>query len=254
MTSTWVGALAAALDQRDRAVPFFFRDDDAGWSDERLWALLDVFERYAVPVDLAVIPAALDAGNAAGLLKRRSRSAARVGLHQHGFAHINHEPEGRKHEFGPSRSETAQAADVAQGQTRLHALLGEALDPIFTPPWNRCTQATVEALVASGIEVLSRDATATALELGSVREVPVSIDWCKLRRDGIEVVGREIAARAAGAATVGIMLHHAVMAPEELEELGVLLEALRAHRAARLCAMLDLVGTQQDQQRNRSGS
>ena len=36
-----------------------------------------------------------------------------VGLHQHGLAHVNHEREGRRCEFGPARGAAAQRRDIA---------------------------------------------------------------------------------------------------------------------------------------------
>ena len=93
--------------RRPAPVDVFFRDDDAGWRDDRLLALLDLFAEHALPLDVAVIPAALGEPVAAEL---RGRAGARLGLHQHGFAHANHEPDGRKHEFGPSRPLRRSAA------------------------------------------------------------------------------------------------------------------------------------------------
>src|SRR5918999_1078613 len=155
VAAAWLGAVQGALDAAPAAVPFFFRDDDAGWGDARLVALLDLFAARGLPVDLAVIPAELDAGLARELVARPA-----VGLHQHGYAHANHEREGRKCEFGPSRPEAVQRADVEAGRARLLALLGLRLDPIFTPPWNRCTAATGRCAAALGLTVLSREARA----------------------------------------------------------------------------------------------
>ena len=45
----------------------------------------------------------------------RELTARGVAVHQHGFAHENHEPQGRKCEFGPSRSRVAQRRDIAAG-------------------------------------------------------------------------------------------------------------------------------------------
>ena len=42
----WLDPLRAALDDTPRPVDFFFRDDDAGWDDERLFAMLEVVERH----------------------------------------------------------------------------------------------------------------------------------------------------------------------------------------------------------------
>jgi hypothetical protein len=66
----WLEPLRGALDAADRPVTFFSRDDDVGWADDRLWILLDRFASSRVPVDLAVIPAALTP-EAARLLRRR---------------------------------------------------------------------------------------------------------------------------------------------------------------------------------------
>src|SRR3954451_22796727 len=143
MRPRWLDPVTAALDAAPAPVPVFFRDDDAGWADARLFDLLDRFAACSLPVDLAVIPMELDAALAEELAAR-----PRVGLHQHGLAHVNHEREGRKHEFGPSRDAAAQRADIAAGRARLTDLLGDRVDPIFTPPWNRCTAATGDCLAA----------------------------------------------------------------------------------------------------------
>ena len=90
MDPHWPHAVRTALDEAPAPVELFFRDDDAGWGDERLLELLDLFAALGLPVDLAVIPAALDAGLAAEL--RARGIALAVGLHQHGYAHANHEP------------------------------------------------------------------------------------------------------------------------------------------------------------------
>ena len=105
----WLEPVRGALDRSARRVTFFFRDDDGGWRDDRLVALLDLFAERAMPLDLALIPSDLNAGIAGELAGRCDRSEGRLGLHQHGLAHRNHEPEGRKCEFGPGRSPSRAA-------------------------------------------------------------------------------------------------------------------------------------------------
>jgi predicted deacetylase len=235
--------LREALGAASQPVTFFFRDDDAGWSNEHLYRLLDLFVAHATPIDLAVIPQACTADLAAHLLARKERNPKWLGFHQHGFGHINHETTGRKCEFGPSRSRVEQFDDLAQGQARLRALLGEALDPIFTPPWNRCSQATVQALAVLGFRVLSRDISASRLDMGDLRESRVVLDWCK-RREGEVSHAREVYGRVGRAAAsgrpVGIMLHHAVMEERDLSRLENLLSLLSCHRAARCVLMRDI--------------
>ena len=131
----WLEPAQRALDARPDPLSVFFRDDDVGWGDAALFRLCDVFEEFAIPLDLAVIPSAATPA----LLERLSARARRLDLHQHGYAHVNHEPEGRKSEFGAARSVAAQYADIAHGRELLMAVLGDRVQPIFTPPWNRCT-------------------------------------------------------------------------------------------------------------------
>src|SRR5688500_5497238 len=125
----WLDPVQEELDAAPAPVDVFFRDDDAGWGNDRLIELLDLFEQHALPLDLAVIPAALECGVAAEL---RARAGARLGLHQHGFAHRNHEPDGRRFEFGPGRPYGAQRRDIDAGAERLAAPLGDVVQPIFT--------------------------------------------------------------------------------------------------------------------------
>ena len=156
--SGWLDPVRAGARRPRRPCRVFFRDDDAGWDDERLWALLDLFDRAGVPVDLAVIPAELRpaADRGAGA---RGAAAGCVHVHQHGFAHVNHEPAGRKCEFGPARSAEPQAADIARGAGAARTPVGELVEPVFTPPWNRCTPRHRRRPAEPASRVLSRDVT-----------------------------------------------------------------------------------------------
>ena len=44
----WLDPLRRALDASPAPATFFFRDDDVGWSDDRLFSLLDLFARKGV--------------------------------------------------------------------------------------------------------------------------------------------------------------------------------------------------------------
>lgn len=222
--SMWLNPVRMALDAAHAPIGLFFRDDDAGWGDARLAALLDVFEEFLIPLDLAVIPQALTAKLAAKLVLRAGVQP--LGLHQHGFAHVNHEPDGRKCEFGLSRTAPLQYQDIEQGKRLLQERFGSACDPIFTPPWNRCTAATVAALRALNFAVLSRDHSAERMPLGELRELSVSVDWCRNSGDSKEM-GQRIAAALVQRRPVGVMLHHAVMTADDLCALRELLHLLR---------------------------
>jgi hypothetical protein len=229
--TTWLAPVAAALDRRSTAMRIFFRDDDAGWDRPRLMTLLDLFEAYDTPIDLAVIPDALDLELATELVARRENCPRLLGLHQHGFRHLNHELDGRKCEFGINRSFAEQALDLIAGRRRLVELLGEEnLDMIFTPPWNRCTQTTVECLVKQGFRCLSRDATAAPLDTESISALPVHVDWCKAKGPIAQqraMRGDWLTNAFERNATVGIMLHHATMGNEDFTGLEQLLTLLK---------------------------
>jgi hypothetical protein len=241
--TAWLQPLRAALDAAPEPVTFFFRDDDAGWRDDRLEALLDVFATYAVPIDLAAIPRDMTPNLAAALVARADGGQP-VGIHQHGYAHRNHQVEGRKCEFGTERPAAAQRHDIADGQRVLRDLLGPALEPMFTPPWNRCTEATGACLVELGIGVLSRDRTATPLGIEGLRELPVQVDWFAKRKGvplGRDAVGRQLAARAAEPAPLGVMLHHAEMDTEDVTAMDELLDVICAHDRTRCLSMAAVV-------------
>ena len=185
-----------------------------------------------MPIDLAVIPTELRVDLATELLERHRRAPKLLGLHQHGYSHTNHESTGRKCEFGSSRSSTLQAQDIKKGAGLLREKLGTALDPIFTPPWNRCSSATVTALLALGFQALSRDATAAPLDVDDMTELLVNVDWSK-RQNGMEISREALGinlAYALESPLVGVMLHHAVMAPVDLSALREFLELLSCHR------------------------
>jgi hypothetical protein len=241
---TWLDPLRAALDGSAQPVTFFLRDDDAGWDDEQLVALLDLVAERGLPLDLAVIPAALRPALAERLLERVASGL--VGLHQHGLAHLNHELDGRKCEFGPARSRRVQRRDIAAGRSLLEDLLGPHLDPIFTPPWNRCTRATGECLAEIGFLAISRESHAEPLEVPGLGELPVSVDWFAKRKGvrlGAGEVGMQLAHAAARQAPVGVMFHHAEMDGNERTRAAELLDLLAGHASARVESMRALVPT-----------
>jgi len=240
----WLDPLWATLDAAPCPVSFFFRNDDAGWKDERLFELLYTFSRHSVPLDVAVIPNALSANLATGLRRLLEIDGELLSLHQHGYAHLNHELAGRKCEFGLSRSRTQQLSDIQAGKKLLSDLCGPIDESIFTPPWNRCTAITGECLLQSGFGVLSRDASAAPLNIQGLFELPVSIDWLA-RRKGVRVplneTGFALAHAASGDVPVGMMLHHAAMDDEDDRNVNELLVLLASNSQARCGLMTSVV-------------
>lgn len=242
--TNWLDPLRNTLDEPSGSIPFFFRDDDAGWEDALLFELLDVFADYNVPVDLAVIPKSISRQTAACLRKRLEESPEHVSAHQHGYAHVNHEQTGRKCEFGDSRSSELQRANIAAGKALLTDLLGPITESIFTPPWNRCTASTATGLLSEGFTLLSRDITATRFNTPELMELPVSIDWFGNRK-GVRLtpdeIGESLSKAVSSQVPVGVMLHHALVDDEERRRIGELLKLLSSHSQVHCRLMRDLV-------------
>jgi hypothetical protein len=224
--------LLHSLDSAPAPVEVFFRDDDAGWEDARLLALCDLFGALELPLDLAVIPNDLTERLARELLKRDW-----LALHQHGFTHRNHEREGRKCEFGPSRAYRQQLSDIGAGRDILDALLGR-ITPIFTPPWNRCTLDTAHAVCDLGFVMLSREHRAEPFGLDGLAELPVHLDVARLAPDELD---SRFAAHVQEGGPVGVMFHHAVMDREAFDRAAELLRLLARHEAVRARHMLTRV-------------
>lgn len=236
--------LLDALDALDAPVSVFIRDDDAGWDDARLLALLDVTTRAGVPIDLAAIPQAVSDALASVLNARIDAMPGLIGVHQHGFAHTNHEPEGRACEFGTARIASEQSLDLLRGRVLLRRRFGARLQRLFTPPWNRCAPCTPGLLAALGYEGLSR--TRSAPPQHALPELAVDVDWTREHREGgapaiVERLRQAVVERAADGAPLGLMLHHAVMDGEQLRWLDAWLPALARHPRLRWRAMGELM-------------
>lgn len=247
MTGDWLGSLRRALDNASRPVRIFFRDDDVGWGNERLFELLDLFARYSLPLDLAVIPTELTLPLSTRLTSSIEAAPAPINVHQHGYAHVNHEPLGRKCEFGPARCREDQRRDIALGAQRIRDLLGPIARPIFTPPWNRCTAETGRCLVELGFRVLSCAASTPPLDLPGLIEIPIRVDWFA-KRKGQRLSRTELGTLLAGeverAPAVGVMFHHALMDADEMQAAEELFALLAGHERSDCRPMLTLAEEQ----------
>lgn len=200
-----------------RVATLWWRDDDAVAASPALDTLLDLSSASGVGVTLAVIPA-----GAQTALAERIATLPRVGVVQHGFAHINHEPVGEKaSEFGEGRGEAVLRDELAAGLARLRELFRERLLPAFVPPWNRIGACAVDLLPGLGLQALStyraRSARAPRTGLLQVNCHADVMDWRgtrgfigtgKVLADIVEhLVARREAAVDADEPT-GILTHH----------------------------------------------
>lgn len=221
-------ALRERLERAPRPPAIFFRDDDADRDLPELRNLLDLFGSRRLALSLAVIPGTLTPQGAS--LLRAAAAEPWLELHQHGWMHINHEPAGRRCEFGPTRRFADQLLDIARGRERLGDLLGAPGAPVFTPPWNRCTADTSRALEELGFLALSKDLSPA---IGSIQEISVAVDIFTWKSGpqlkSPDTIAAELSRRLETDEPAGILLHHKVMTSEAFTLVEQLVDTLRPH-------------------------
>ncbi|MGE4219814.1 MAG: hypothetical protein AB7G39_10235 [Alphaproteobacteria bacterium] len=228
--ATWT-ALEAELDAwaaSGRAARIWWRDDDATRPGPRLDRLFRLAED--LPLALAVVPATLDPGLAAGL-------PCGIRVLQHGYAHANHAPpDAKKAEFGDHRLLSAMLAELSAGRDRLESVFGDRFTPVLAPPWNRI--GTVAGRIPeAGLKTLSLHAdTAAAPGLPHCNVHLDILAWKPAPHfagpDAVipALVGRLRSARQAGTARpVGLMTHHRVHDAAGWSFLADLVALLRDH-------------------------
>lgn len=244
----WLDALEKVLEKKSTQTKVFFRDDDAPWEIDNLDKLAACFADAEIFLDVAVIPNDLDARSQKNLRSMQERYQGFVRLHQHGYAHQNHEKTGRKCEFGKERTYQEQHRDIGEGLQRMQDNFDD-FDLIFTPPWNRCTEETVAVLHDLNFKALSRISGSGELDLEGLTDIPVTIDWEK-KRKGVAYSESEFATYVSDAFAqseyVGIMLHHAVMFKESIDNFSKLLKILSNHRKVSCFSMADLIRNKAD--------
>lgn len=236
-------ALARELDAwraAGRRATLWWRDDDAGADSSALARLLTLAEARRVPVALAAVPARLTVAAVARI--RRCPAAA---ILQHGHAHRNHEPAGRKKaEFGPAREEAAALAELRAGRAALASRDAGAL-PILAPPWNAIAAPLVARLASIGFAGLStcgaRAARCPAPGLVQVNAHVDIVDWRGTRgfvgeRAALGLLLSHLRRRRLGpgdpAEPTGLLTHHAVHDAAAWRFIDTCLRTTTAHPAA----------------------
>jgi len=204
------GAIAQGLARRNGPSIIFFRADDIGVLSQPFQQMMLLFHKYAMPLNLAVVPAWLTASR----WQKLQCFTSTTGLfcwHQHGWRHANHETAGRKQEFGDSREIRHLEEDLLRGRQRLASLMGNHFLPLFTPPWNRCGAAALSLLEEHGYLGISRNHGALPPAPSGLVEIPINIDLHTRREENadssLDVLLLELQDAVASGA-VGIMLHH----------------------------------------------
>ncbi len=232
-------ALVALLDNMmitGRAAQLFFRDDDVGRWEPSLALLIDCFIAREVPLNLAVVPAWIDSASAQHLEDLKRRWPELLCFYQHGFRHINHALSGKRSEFASHRPYRDQLSDLRAGMKIMKNKLGEAFFPAFTPPWNRCSSSTLDALGALGFKILSCDTPTPGASDRGMADIPVTLNVLRRAPEGgwqwqkPHVIVSELVEQLGSLERVGIMLHHQ---QTNLEFLDRMLAAIGSHPAVR---------------------
>lgn len=218
--SVWE-CLSAELDAWSAAgkvAEFWWRDDDATDATPALDRLLAVRRRLGIPLALAVIPA-----NARPMLAASLRNEDAVDVLQHGFAHVNHRPDGeKKAELRADRELWDIARDLADGRGCMIRIFGDdGWQGVMVPPWNRIDPEIAGLLPGLGYHGLTtfeaREASAPFPGLTVVNTHIDIVDWPGTRAYAgddatVGAAVAHLAAKRTGGAdpaeATGLLTHH----------------------------------------------
>jgi predicted deacetylase len=206
--------------------------------------MLDLFRKYGVCLCLAVVPAWLTSERWRYLKSFKKNRPSHWCWHQHGWRHVNHEAEGKKHEFGNARSRSQIKRDLRRGRYRLKRLMGEDFYPVFTPPWNRCSAKTLQALKDLGYAAISRSRGSKPSSPKGLPDLYVDVDLHTRKErsavDGWNNLMRELE-RTIASGFCGIMIHHQMMNEAAFDFLELLLKTLKNQKKIHVVNFEDLV-------------
>ncbi|RMF59694.1 MAG: DUF2334 domain-containing protein, partial [Calditrichaeota bacterium] len=217
-----------------KPISLFFRDDDVAPITTNLVELIDVFIDYRVPVHLQIIPQKLTRP-ASQYLKDLKRSYPNVIiLSQHGWSHANHNPAGRKHEFGDARPYECQLLDVIAGKALMTRIFLNDFFLAFTPPWNRYNDDLLRVLKELEFSVISADGGKIGPAGSGLVEISTAVDLHHRRPNPVmkdpSHLLFELRLSLQQNDTVGLLLHHDEMQAEDLDFLATFLATLKEHR------------------------
>ncbi|MDJ0783017.1 MAG: polysaccharide deacetylase family protein [Desulfosarcinaceae bacterium] len=237
-------ARANTARRMQRPATVWFRADDIGVPGRQFYRMLALFAHHQVPLAPALVPTWLTRPRWEGLLAHGGAAAHLWGWHQHGWRHQNHETHGKKQEFGSARAPASLRADLERGRRRLESLLADAFLPVFTPPWNRCSQATLQELREMGFRAVSRSTGATPAAPAGLPDFTVNVDLHTRKAPRPDADWARLLAELETALTAGwcgIMLHHQRMNPAAFDFLDILLQHMKMQQHFRIVELKTLL-------------
>ncbi len=227
-----------AVQAEGRTIDLFLRDDDIDDDEESLRHLVDIALMHDAPLTLAVIPGLLTLAGITLLKNFKKFYPSLIELHQHGWCHLNHESNGRKCEFGSSRSFAKQWEDIDQGKRLLEQVFDDKFFPAFTPPWNRFTEDTPTILEQLNFAVFSSAQQPDSADHRQMRQIPITLDLLRWKNGAELKPPSEIidlfTAQTQHNHPIGLLLHHKVMNNAAFGFLEQFLAEVRRHSCVRI--------------------
>jgi len=226
-----VRTIERACNQTDRSSAVFFRADDIGIPSRHFQLLIDCFIKHRMPLCLATVPSWLTDKRFSELKQLTGTDSTQWCWHQHGRTHRNFERDGKKQEFGPSRTREEIKNSLRNGKRRLENIMAKEFQLYFTPPWNRCSAATIESLVELNFSGLSRSRGAKPETVEELPDFQIGVDL-HTRKEisphvGFENLLSELE-KTIISGQCGIMIHHQRMNNRAFDFLDLLLAAIKA--------------------------
>lgn len=210
----------------------FFRADDIGIPSSRFQQLIECFKKHNLPLCLATVPSWLTEQRLKDLHQITGKNNSQWYWHQHGRVHRNFEKDGKKQEFGPARTKNDIQSSLGKGRERLEQLLDKDFHPVFTPPWNRCSGDTLQALADLCFKAVSRSKGARPETLTNLPDFQVNVDL-HTRKEILPQLALENLLKELEQGLVsglcGIMIHHQRMNRPALELLDILLGLIKSN-------------------------
>ena len=124
--------------------------------------------------------------------------------------------------------------DLVRGKERLEMLMGDHFYPVFTPPWNRCSSATLKLIKELGYAAVSRSRGSKTPSPGGLPDYYVNVDLHTRKEKspaaGWEKLFEELQ-QAIASNYCGIMIHHQMMNAAAFDFIEILLKTLvKSHK------------------------
>lgn len=128
-----------------------YRMDDVAFLNYKLTRVVDLFVRYQMPICLHAVPCLVSKKCVAYINQCREKWPHLIRVAQHGFLHANRNPQRNPaYEFGPTGDHYGW---ISKGLKMLQNHFGSDAITIFSPPWNRLEQTTIQALQDLGLSI-----------------------------------------------------------------------------------------------------